>query len=179
VVIENLLIWCETNAASEASKVVAVGLAYVHGLNEHQIAAATAATSGNQTTIEFPLARRAAEIVYAERASLVLNEPGWLATAAAVLTRSQTTFEDEARLYRGRSRLNLPTSAGHVRKLVAAAGHSSSGVRVSCASLNRSRVVALRRAGLPFALYGIGYAISWAARLAAAESVVLMPRSTT
>ena len=68
--IEKLLEWCEANALARARAVVAIGLAYIYGLNEHQIAAARLAPKDTAVTITYPLARREAEIDNAEFGTL-------------------------------------------------------------------------------------------------------------
>jgi hypothetical protein len=176
--IDALLDWCEANAREQAEAVVAVGLAYVHGLNAHQIAATTIKATGESISIEYPCRRRAAEIALAERATIVLDEPHWLAQSATVLTEEADRLAPGALLYRTRRRLNVPLGPGYVRKRVAEAGRAACGMHVSCKTLNDSRIAAVRREGLVFALFGSGYANSWAARLGAAEFTLLLPRRT-
>ncbi len=174
--IDGLLAWCVTHAQTRPGEVVAIGLAYVHGLNERQIAAATLAKNDGWVTIEFPLARRSAEIVAAKRADLVLDEPAWLAQAAVALAAEAERLGPGKLLYRRRRRVDIPLGPGFVRGLVAEAARAACGTRMSCKTLNQSRIAAVRRVGLPFALFGSGYADSWAARLTAAELALRLPR---
>ena len=167
--------WCETNARARPGHVTAVGLAYVHGLNEHQIAACTL-VDARPTAIEYPLARRASEFAGAERALLVFGKPAWLAVAADTLAAKANTLGPGPLLYRARRRVNVPLSPDFIRDLVAEASRAACGTRMSCATLNQTRIAAVRQAGLPFALFGSGYADSWAARLTAAELAPRLPR---
>jgi len=177
--IEPLLDWCQTNARQKPRNVVAVGLAYVEGLNEHQIAAATVVERGAPVRIEFPNARRRAAIAAAERVPLEIHEPAWLAAAAEALIAQTEGLKNGDYLYRAKRRFNLPQRPDLIRALVAEAAKEACGTHLSCASLNQSRVAALREEGLTLALFGSGHAHSWAARLAAAELQLQLPRRTT
>jgi hypothetical protein len=174
--IDALLVWCEANALRRARHVVAVGLAYVHGLNAHQIAASSLTEADPWVAIAVPLARRAAEIAVAKRATLVLDEPAWLRLAAATLAAESGRQGPGSLLFRVRRRVNVPLRPDYIRVLVAEAGRGACMTRMSCKTLNQSRIAAVRRAGLPFALFGNGYADSWAARLTAAELALRLPR---
>ena len=176
--IEPLLDWCVTNAQRKPGHVVAVGLAYAYGLNEHQIAATTLVEGEAPVTIEFPDARRRAAIADAAHLPLILDEPDWLAEAAVGLASEAQKLGPGDLLYRARRRTNIPLQPTYIRRLVAAAADEACGTRISCLTLNHSRVAALREAGLTFALFGSGHAHSWAARLAAAELELRLPRRT-
>ena len=171
--IEKLLEWCEANALARARAVVAIGLAYIYGLNEHQIAAARLAPKDTAVTITYPLARREAEIDNAEFGTLVLDTPEWLGEAAAHLTAGSNTGQ---LLYRPQNRMQIPVRATVIRKLVADAAAEATGVRMTVATLVSSRTVAAQRVGTPLALHGIGYAPTWSARLAVASPSLILPR---
>lgn len=176
--IEPLLDWCERNVRRRPGHVVAVGLAYVHGLNEQQIVAATLDDREAPVRIGFPDARRQTAIVTAARLPLTLDEPDWLAEAAVGLAAEAQELGPGDLLYRVRRRTNIPLRASYIRRLVSEAAYEACGTRISCLTLNHSRVAALREAGLPLALFGSGHAHAWAARLAAAELDLLLPRRT-
>lgn len=177
--IEPLLDWCESQAERRPGNVAAVGLAYVEGLNEHQIAAARLVNRGAPVGIEYPDARRQAAIARAPHIQLSLAEPNWLAVAAGALVDQSRGLAEGDYFYRSRDQFRLPRSAQYIRTLVAEAAREACGIRLTCAALNQSRVAALREAGLLLALFGSGYAHSWAARLGAAELVLRLPRRTT
>ena len=171
--VELLLDWCAEHAAACPDVVTAVGLAYIYGLNEHQIAAATIVERRGPVVIDYPQARRAADIRGAEHTSLALDEPDWLAQAASRLAADALPG---ALLFRKRRRVNIPMSAGFIRALVADAGRAACGLKMSCTTLNHTRIAAVRKAGFPFALHSLGYTDSWEGQLVAADLAPLMPR---
>src|SRR4051794_26087476 len=83
--IDELLNWCVRQATARPAEVLATGLAYVHGLNEHQLAHAAVLQVDPKVALRYPLARRVAEIRGAERAQLTLDAPAWLADAASTI----------------------------------------------------------------------------------------------
>jgi hypothetical protein len=174
--IETLLNWCHQRAAERPREVLAVGLSYGYGLNEHQIAAAVVVAAEPPATIEYALARRASKLASADRSELCLEEPDWLAAAAACLLNESNRQPAPALLYQAARRINVPLGPAYIRNLVARAGAEAAGARVSCSTLVGSRTHALRTSGLTFALQEIGHAPGWAARLARAEPVLLIPR---
>lgn len=171
--IDKLLDWCEANSLARARAVVAIGLAYIYGLNEHQIAAARLASETTTVTITYPLARREAEIGNAELGQLTLDTPDWLRGAVAQLTAGSKAGQ---LLYRPPNRMQIPVRAAVIRKLVADAVAEATGVRMTVATLVSSRTVAAQRLGTPLALHGIGYAPTWSARLAVASPSLILPR---
>ena len=171
-VIENLLDWCENNALTSPAAVSALGLAYVRGLNEHQMAAATLSCA-ELPEIRHPLARRAAEIRAAEWETARLDEPEWLAAAIRRLTAERSAG---SLLFQPRNRFGVPVRPAQIATLASTAASEATGVRVTISTLVSSRAVAVREAGLPLALHGIGYAPTWAARLVGARPVLILPR---
>src|SRR5262245_31865621 len=96
--IELTLDWCEQNAALRAAEVSRIGLAYVHGLNEHQIARTRLLETAPRLALSFPLARRAREILTAPAELLPIEEPAWLELAVRRL--AGTIDPDAPWLYR-------------------------------------------------------------------------------
>lgn len=167
-----LLGWCAANARTRAAEVLAVGLAYVHGLNRHQLAHAVITQAGDAVTVRYPLARRVAEIRRAAYAELTLDAPDWLAGAAGSATAGA---EPGTLLFRKRGIVRVPVNPQVIDRLVGQAGAEATGCQISVQSLNSSRVAAVRAAGTPLALHEIGYSPRWAARLTQARTTLILP----
>jgi hypothetical protein len=170
--IEKLLDWCETNAAREPGAAAAVGLAYLWGLNEHQIAA-TRLSSRTAMSLTYPRSRRRREISKAPRVEIPVGEVAWMATAVAHLADE---IKDGHLLFRPRNRIQIPIRAERIRALVESAADDATGTNMTVATLVSSRVVAAQAEKLPLALFGTGYAPSYAARLAVARPALILSR---
>jgi hypothetical protein len=173
--LNRLLDWCIAHASERPREVLAVGLAYVHGLNAHQMANLTV-HSVAPVTIAYPEARRIGEIKTAPFKPLLLDTPDWLAAAAAIVTRGAA---DGAFVFRSPVSMRVPMKAEAISALVRRAGADATGCRVTAQTLNGSHVVALREAGTPLALHEIGRSPTWTARLITATPVLILPEPAT
>lgn len=171
--LRRLVAWCDANARAHPHAVAALGFAYGCGLNEHQLAHTRLACLDRPVLVDYPLARRAADIPTAERARLRCDEPDWLAEAADALARAHT---QPAGYLFNPGTLRIPPVAQTIRDLISDAAREATGYRLSCAGLNRSRLAQAPRNGHEFAPFGLGYAPSWAARLITPEARPAMPR---
>jgi hypothetical protein len=175
--IEQLLDWAAANAEKNPAAVIAIGLAYLHGLNEHQIAAARVSRAAT-LTITYPRARRRREIVDPSTpwTELAVGSVNWLGQAAAQLVEQ---VADGELLIRPGRRMQIPVHAGAIRRLVTQSAATATGTRMTVATLVSSRVIAVQEARLPFALYRTGHAASWSARLLLARPALILPRQVT
>jgi hypothetical protein len=170
--IDSLLDWCAVNAEVEALAVTCIGLSYGFGLNEHQIAAARVRSSSAASALEFPLARRAAELPQAEKRIVAIDEPDWLRKAVARLAADTPAG---GLLLPSASPIGIPRAASSVRATVAQASDAATGYRLTCTRLARSRLAAGATQGHTFTPYRIGYARSWEARLVGCRPVPHVP----
>jgi hypothetical protein len=170
--IDKLLDWCETNAARNAPAVAAIGLAFLWGLNEHQIAA-TRLVSKLTLTLAYPQARRRLEIAAAARAEIEVASVTWMAEAVGHLAKK---ICDGKLLYQPGNRMQIPAPAKRIRQLVQCAAGEATGMEMTVRTLASSRVVAAQELGTPLALFGTGYAPSYAARLAVARPALILSR---
>lgn len=170
-----MLDWCASHATQRPLEVLAVGLAYLYGLNEHMLRAATF-VEASTPTLQYPLARRERGLADAERAELVLDTPEWLSAAAAAVLAPPG--RKGRFVFPGRSRTGM-ASAGYIRSLVSTGGAAATGFRISCATLVSTRTADIDEAKLPLALYGIGYAPRYIARLIRPQVSVIIPRKAS
>jgi len=172
--ITNLLRWCAKNAHVRPAEVTAIGLAYIFGLNEHQIASAEIADATTPVRISVPLAKRRSEIRDAERIQITLDKPEWLACAASTLTH-QDRGQSGALLYTHRGRTIAPVTADYIRRVVARACPEATGTVITVSSLVATRSVHVARERLYLALRNTGYSTNYADRLMTAKPVPRVP----
>jgi len=168
--VDELIGWCATSAADAPTAIAATGLAYLYGLNEHQLGRVR--IDGGPQALVIPLARRMRDMQASPRAQLEVSEPSWLAAAAACLRGERRS----GFLFRPRSTVGRPLPAGYFRRLVLDASVRATGHRLTVAGLNRSRIAHAADEGLRFVGFDVGYAPSWAARLMSVEGIPDHPR---
>ncbi len=175
--LDALLDWAEENATVLPEAVTAIGLAYLHGLNERQITEARILQAG-PPVIAYPAARREADIRKPDTPwmEIELSSVGWLAVAAAQLAEGSTEGD---LLYQSRGRTRVPVRLEFIRTIVQDAAAAATGIRMSVTTLVSSRTVAVQAAGTPLALHGVGHAPTWAARLALARPALILPRKAS
>lgn len=172
-VIDELLAWCAEHSNRQPGQVTAVGLAYVHGLNVHQIVNCRVLEPAPDLRLSFPAARRAREIADAPHSELRVAEPDWVHAAVATLARDRDTG---SLLYPPGNRVGLPHNPRRIDELVRAAGKAATGLRITIPSLNSSRTASVLAAREPLALQGLGYSPFTIAALTTAHRGVILPR---
>lgn len=175
-VIDRMLDWCESNVLADPLSVLILGLPYVYGLTAHQLAAAHLVRAGGEINVDYPRARRAADIRNASSCRVPITEPAWL-TEAAVAVEASNLAHGSTAIATPRSRVAMTASVSHVRALVTRAGIAATGVKLSCDSLASTRAAEIADAGLVFALADLSYADSYWVRLLTAKRRVIFPKA--
>jgi hypothetical protein len=174
--IEPLVRWCGEHATACFEHVLTVGLALVHGYNEHQLGHIRIRDAA-QLTITVPLSRHRNEMHAAQTDDVRIGqETDWLERAARAHIASHPDPNEGRLLFPARGRLQIPLPPQTFRQLVAEAGKRATGCRMSPSSLNQTRSARLIELGLPLPLLSAGYAPSWAVRLLEATPQPRPPR---
>lgn len=175
--VAELLGFCKRECETHPEDVLLLGLGYAVCLNEHQIRYARL-LSLPERLLEHPFDRSPVRVADSRRAAVDMNIPSWLGTAAAAYAESAPNLADRPLLFAPRGLggfVCVPATAAALRTRVQKAGLLATGKRLSLHRLNLTGILDARDRGHMYVANSVGYAPSYAIRLATARRVPEWP----